>query len=168
MMQRVGVILKTNKHIKAYLISNFGDCPVIDSKSVFHNHFLFCLTHRLVQHMDTVADYQESCKLYITKDDYERYGCWLNNKQAHLFNMHVDSMMKNEIVIRIQMILEYNSQATLSSAIYDSLKRMGLTDEDWNPESITRYFHRYRQRKGLPLLYDKKINKSSGKMSDLK
>lgn len=166
MIQRVGVLLKTKKHIKAYLISNFGEFPVIDSKSIFHNHFLFCLAHRLLRDMDKCIEYTESCKLYITRDDYERYGCWLNKKQAHLFNEHVDTMMKSEIVIRIQMHMEYNEKATLNSAILDSLKRMGLTDEDWNPESIVRYYHRYRQRKGMPLLYDKKINKSSEKMSD--
>lgn len=162
----VPVDLKTKKHVKAYLLNNFGERPFIESTHIFHNFMILCLSHQLTYRNDEVPEYPELMKIYITKKDYELYGCWMNPRQMQLFNGHVDFYMKSIMCVFIDVYLEYYPGSQLNKGIQHALQKMKITDEDWDTESITKYYYRYRNRTGGTLLY-RKNKKTFPFLSDL-
>lgn len=159
MINHVGILLNTKKHIRAYLLNNFGEKPVFDNKHIFHDFLLLCLSHQLTFNANNFIEYPDTCKIYVTKNDYDRYGCWLNLVQTHYFNMHVDSYMKALLVSYTDSYLSLSQNKKLISALEFSLDVLKVTDNDWSVESVTRYYHRHRKRTNKPLLYNKTLRK---------
>lgn len=157
--QNVSVQFFTKPHIKAYLINNFGERPAIDSRSIFHNFLILCLAHSLHRGINEVPEYPEEMRLYISKDDYDRFGCWMNPRQIQLFNQHVDFYMKAVLVAHADTYLLHKQGALLKDALYYSLGELKLSDEEWNIESVTRYYHRSRIHREKFLMYQKENSK---------
>lgn len=156
---QVSVELKTKPHVKAFLLNNFGERPMIDSTHIFHNFLLLCLTHSLTYRIDDVPEYPETMKIYITKNDYNLYGCWMNPRQMQLFNGHVDHSMKMLLTAHTDTYLAHKPNALLKDALLYSLGEMKIDEDDWSLETITKYYYRSRQNRNKPLLYVKENKK---------
>lgn len=166
-VDRISVKLVTKAHIKAYLINNFGEKPLIDCKHIFHNYLLLCYSHSLTYKMDDLNRNSVEMNIYITPDDYNRYGCWLNARQMHFFNCHAEDYMKSLVIAMADTYLEVHPQPKLKNALEYALRQIKLTDEDWDMETVTKFYYRHRKYTGKPLLYNKP-NNFLGKMSDTK
>lgn len=151
----VPVQLFTKPHISAFLHNNFGDRPSIDSNHIFHNFLILCLCHQLQYRVPDVPEYPVEMKIYITKRDYELYGCWMNPRQQQLFNGHVDFYMKAVLVAHADTYILNKPNSKLKDALVYALDQLQIDDEDWNLESVTRYYHRLRSNKGNFLMYRK-------------
>lgn len=154
----VPVDLKTKKHVKAFLLNNFGEKPFIESTHIFHNFLLLCLSHSLTYRINEVPEYPEEMKIYITKKDYELYGCWMNPRQMQLFNSHVDFYMKSVMTVFVDVYLEFYPHRVLKDGIYHALAKMKITEDDWEFDAVKKYYYRYRTRNGGKLLYNKTSN----------
>lgn len=168
-MQYVSVQVKTRKHIEAFLKNNYGSPARFDRTTIFHNHFILCLSHTHFQHANRVADYPVQMKIQVPVDVYERYGCYVNEVQNKFFNTFVDAHMKVLLVNFADTYLHMDGHKNLTKAIQYSMDMMRVSEDDWEFDSVKRFYHRYRIRNGKPLIYqkDKKIEKPSGKTSDL-
>lgn len=152
----VPVQLYTKKHIKAYLLNNFGPKPCIDSTHIFHNYLLLCFSHTLQLNIEQfLKGHTEEMAIYITRSDYKNYGSWLNARQMHFFNRHVDQYMKDILFAKIDTFLEMDKKPVLKEAIYYGINNLKVTDDDWEYETIVKSYYRYRTRNNLPLLYVK-------------
>ena len=165
--KRVSVLLQTNKPVKAFLLNNFGPEPMIDSRHIFHNYLLLCLNHTLTFKNCEVPGYPDSMKIYISKIDYERHGCWLQPRQTQMFNLHVDFYMKALLIAYTDTYLKQSVHPQLNDALRFALEQMKLSELDWDIDTITKYYYRHRQRTGKPLLYNKP-KKSFIEVSDFK
>lgn len=166
MLKQVSVLLKTKKHIRAYLLNNFGEQPMIDSKHIFHNYLLLCYSHTLTLNMHEMLKDTVDMKLYITPSDNQRYGCWLNARQMHFFNTHVDAFMKELLISKADSYLDLHHRPVLKDALAYALDYLKVTEDDWEWDTIVRHYHRSRERRGRPLLYKKE--KTLQEMSDYK
>jgi hypothetical protein len=151
----VSVELCTKRHIKAFLLAQFGEKPTIDSTHIFHNFLVLCLCHQLRYRIPDVPEYQEKMKIYITKRDYELYGCWLNPRQMQFFNGHVDFFMKTLLVAHADTYLMHHPKPKLKNALEYALEQIGVSDEDWDMETVKKAYYRSRLRRRTFLLKNK-------------
>lgn len=151
----VSVAFSTSTRIKKYLENNFGENVCIQPTHIFHNYMILCLAHSSIQHFDRVQDYACKMKLYINKDDYERFGCYMNPRQTQLLNIHIDFYMKTILVAICDTYLKHHPTAKLKNSIDYALNEMNITSEEWDTDSIARYYHRSRKMRSKPLLYNK-------------
>lgn len=163
-VNQVSVQLHTKPHIRAFLHANFGERPIIDATHIFHNYLILCLSHSLTYRIPDVPEYPVEMKIYITKNDYDRFGCWLNPRQMQLFNIHVDFYMKTLMAAHTDSYLMHKPNAKLKDALEYAMKELGVSDEDWDLETVTKNYYRSRLRRKKPLLYKKE--KCLTKMSD--
>ena len=168
-LQYVGVQVKTRKHIHAFLKNNYGSPARFDRTTIFHNHFILCLSHTHYQHANRVADYPIEIKVQVPVDVYERYGCYVNEVQTKFFNTFVDAHMKVLLVNFADTYLHMSGHRDLTKALVYAMDMMRVSDDDWDFDSVKRFYHRYRTRNGLPLIYNKqnKNEKPSGNSSVL-
>lgn len=157
-IDRISVKLLTKKHIKAYLINNFGEKPLIDCKHIFHNYLLLCYSHSLTYKMDDLNRNSVEMNIYITPDDYNRYGCWLNARQMHFFNCHANDYLQALVCAMADTFLEVHPNPKLKDALEYALKYIKLSDEDWDMETVTKFYYRHRKYNNRPLLYNKPGN----------
>ena len=165
-MKIVSVHFNTTKHVKSFLANNYGEKPMFDSNNPFHDLLLLSLTHTTTWSYNKCVLYPEDTKIFISKDDYLRYGCYLNKLQNKILHLHIDRTMKLMMVCHANAYLNLSSTKVLKNALEYSLEMMKLTEDDWDMDSVKRYYHRYRVRNGKELLYNKE--KPLEKLSDLK
>lgn len=159
MVQLVSINIKTHKHIKAYLEANFGTPVQFKRDSIFLNKLILCLNHNLYQHYDRVGNFPDKLMLKVPIDVYHRYGCYMNDRQEQLFNTFVDKFMKEKFKSHADDYLELMPKKSLKNAIQYALEHMNITDDDWEFETIKRFYHRYRTVNNGPILkIRKKIN----------
>ena len=170
MKDHVSVEINTTRQVKAFLMNNFGKEVVFPRGSIYNNHMILVLSKAYTRHEDDVAEYAETVKVYISIDVYERYGCYLNKTQMMYFNTFIDEYMKKVLCCYVDSYLRIVPDAKLMKAIEYGMDMIKISDDDWQTDSVKRFYHRYRTRNGLPLLYEKKknIEKLSGETSDLK
>jgi hypothetical protein len=130
--------------------------PMIDSRHIFHNYLLLCLNHSLSFKNNEVPGYSEAIKIYISKIDYERHGCWLQPRQTQMFNLHVDFYMKALLIAYTDTYLQQSINPQLNNALRFALEQMKISELDWDMDTITKYYYRHRSASGKPLLYKKK------------
>ena len=157
-MNNVPVLFKTEKHIKAYLLNNFGERPSFDCSNIFHDFLLLALSHTQRNHLNEIQEFPESMTIYITKSDYKNFGCWLNLLQMKYLNKHIDAHIKEKLVLFLNTYLDMSTKKNLSLAIEFALVALNISEEDWDPDSIKRFYHRYRKRSGMPSIFDIRKN----------
>lgn len=155
-LDRVSVQLHTKAHIKAYLTNNFGEKPLIGSTHIFHNYLLLCYSHTLTLNMDEMGQNTIPMVIYITPSDYRNYGCWLNARQMHFFNQHVDEYMKSLLVAYIDSYMDLHKSPRIKDAAAYALKRLNISEDDWEWDTIKKYYYRHRLRNDKPILYNRK------------
>jgi len=167
-LQFVSVQVKTKRHIEAFLKNNYGNPVRFDRNAIFHNYFLLCLSHTHFQHANRVADYPIELKLQVPIDVYERYGCYVNEVQNRFFNTFVDAHMKVLLCNYADTYLHMSDKMNLTKALEYAMDMIRVSDQDWDFDSVKRYYHRYRVRNGKPLLYNKEPKSviSSGNSSE--
>lgn len=166
-VKSVSVQLFTKPHIRAYLHNNFGERPLIDSTHIFHNYLLLCLAHSQHARIPSVPEYPVEMRIYISKIDYERHGCWMNPRQMQLFNIHVDFWMKALLVAHTDSYLIHKPGAKLKDALAYSLNELNVTDDDWDIETVQKSYYRSRIKRNKFLMYDKKSLKSIQEIKNL-
>jgi hypothetical protein len=158
MKDHVSVQIKTTRQIKAFLTNNYGQDIVFPRGSICCNHLILVLSKAYMRHEELIADYSEEVKLYISIDTYNRFGCYLNKTQTMYFNMFVDEYMKAKLCCYADSYLRIVENAKLYKAIEYAMDMIKISDEDWQTDSVKRFYHRYRIRNGLPILHDKQKN----------
>ena len=77
--------------------------------------------------------------------------------------------MKAVLVAHADTYLLHKPKAKLKDGLLYSLEQLKLTDEEWNIESVTRYYHRSRINRDKFLMYQKENSKKPLEvLSDLK
>lgn len=156
MLKEVSVIISTEKHIKAYIEKNFGvSVPFANSKFI-NSLIKLCLMHDKLRDSKRKRKYPCEVKLYIPIDSYERFGSYFNPNQSCKFNHIVDEYLKHIVASHITAYLHVSPVPVLKEAIYYALDRIKLDDDDWEYDSVKRYYSRYREEHGLPTISELK------------
>lgn len=156
MIQEISVTINTEKHIKAYIEKNFGATVPFSASKFFNSLIKLCLCHHKVRDADRKKKYEHPITLYVPIDAYERFGAYFSPNQACKFNHIVDDYLKNIIASHITARLSLAPNPVLKEAIYYGLERMNLNDDDWEYDTVKRFYSRYRDENGLPKIAELK------------
>ncbi len=154
-VHQVPVLLKTKKHIKAYLLNNYGDKPFFDCNDKHHNTLLALLSKSIFPNMQHIPLYEEDVKIYISKSDYLNHGAWMGPKQMLWFNQFVNALMIEALISRVDSYMELVPNARMNKGIDWALEKLRMNDEDWNPEAIIKSYYRWRKKHNRQLFYNK-------------
>jgi len=152
MIKEVSVEIRTEKHIKAYIEKNFGVSVRFSDAPIFNGLLKLCLAHSQKRDIDRKKKYPVILKLKIPIDSYERYGAYFNPNQNCLFNTMADSVIKKQLCAHLNAKLLEMEKPNLKIAVASALDMLQLDEDDWEPSSIYRFYHRYRERNNLPML----------------
>ena len=145
------VNLPTKKYLKAYLVDQLGESPIMDSRSRFGNYFVDLLQRETEQCGPVNARYNAVIKVYINKHLYYQRGGSLLNKHIKQFNFFVE----NEIKYKLHFLLDHYNlfQPGFEPHIAKVREILGIDIESWSDDSMKKEWYRYRKVKNKPLIY---------------
>lgn len=159
MKRTFSVEIPTKKYIKAFIISKFGEKPLMNNTNSFG-----CKLHDLLQ-----QQYDDSCKepenirfdcrmkLYISQHTFHHRGAFISYMNVRSFNKYCESQIKEIFQQCMDFYLEINP-----SFMFNLLKvkeKLGIDIDDWDDQSMQKDYYRYRKAKGRELLYNKDRSK---------
>lgn len=153
----VPVEIPTKKYIKAYIVAQFGDRPLMNTDhnigSMLYNILQRGTNDRRTQF--STKRYDANIKMYISRYTYETRGAHLNETNIKSFNVYIEREIKKTFRIYMDffILIHPNFEANLPEV----RRLVGIDVEAWNDDSIRKDYYRYRKRAGLPPLYKKSL-----------
>lgn len=149
----IPVDLPTKKYIKAYLISQLGEKPVMNTE-----HNIGCKLYDILQHK-TDEDknrfaskrYDTQIRVYISKHVYRTRGSFLNATNIKSFNLFVEKELKKFFKLYMDHYIEM--LPSFEKNLPAVRKNLGIDIEAWSDDSMKKEYYRHRKKKGLKLLY---------------
>ena len=147
----IPIEIPTKKYIKAYVISQLGEKPVINVSTNIGSKFYDLLSHETNEDKNRFAEYNDSLKLYVNYHIFYHRGAFLNETNIKGFNSFVEAEIKNKFRHCMDFYLSIfpNFMANLPAV----RKQLGIDIEAWDDDSMKKDYYRYRKRNNLPLLY---------------
>lgn len=151
----VSIELQTKSYIKAYLLAQLGQKPLMNTRTNIGCRFQSLLQRQGRQHQVfiTAKNYNTTIKVFISKHVYHSRGCYLNEEDVRAFNAFVEQEVKN--TFRVYMDLFVMIQPSFEKNLPKVRKLIGIDADQWADDSIRKDYYRYRLEAGLPLLYKK-------------
>ena len=145
------VTLPTKKYIKACLVNQMGESPIMNSRSRFGGYFVDLLQRKTDKFDPVNARYNTSLKVYINKHLYYQRGGNLLNKDIKKFNQFVEE----DIKCRLHFLLDYYNlfQPGFEPHIAKVREKLGIDIEAWSDDSMKKQWYRYRKEEKKPLIY---------------
>lgn len=163
----IGVDIPTKKYLRAYIIAQLGELPVMSTDTVIGNKLLDLLQHHTNQRKKEFGNhYNAKVRIYIGQYLYHQRGCNLNETNIKNFNLFVQHLVKD----KMRFLLDHYVPlyGSLDAGIEKMRAILGIGEEDWDEYSIEKDYLRYRKANNAQLLYKKTSEKTLGDASFLK
>lgn len=149
----ISILLPTKKYIKAYLINQLGEKPLMNTTTLFGSKFYDLLQHKEPSENEIEIGYNfnSEIKVYINIHTFRHRGCFISKSNAKSFNDFVESYIKNHY--RTCMDFYVSIFPNFMVHLPDVRKQIGIDIDHWDDDSMKKDYYRYRKRNGLPLLY---------------
>lgn len=160
----ISVLLPTKKYIKAYLIHQLGEKPLMSSETLFGSKLYDLLQHRESDGDEIKSGYNfnSEVKLYINVHTFRQRGAFLNIENIKDFNDFVEDQIKHHY--RFCMDTYLSVFPSFMAHLPAVREQIGIDINSWDDDSIKKDYYRYRKRKGLPLLYNSRNLGSNSKV----
>jgi len=148
----IGIEIPTKRYIAAFVKSQLGDQPIMNTQHLIGHKFFDLLQHQTNEDMSEFAGqyYDVKMKLYVNYGIFSKRGQYLNHTNIKNFNIYLEKKIKEKFYFLMDFMIEivpnfkYNLPAVR--------KKLGITDDDWDYDSMKKDYYRYRVRNGKPLL----------------
>ena len=150
----IPVELPTKKYIKAYIISQIGEKPRMDTR-----HKIGSKLHDLLQHKTNERKtefsqrYNCTIRIYISLHIFKNRGAYLNETNIKNFNQFVENDLKDKFYFLMDLFIEM--LPSFEANLPEVRKKLGIDIEAWSDDSMRKDYYRYRKAIGKPLLYNK-------------
>lgn len=155
MARRIPLELPTKKYIKAYLISQFGEKPLLNTRTSFGSLLYDLLSHKPEESFREPKNYgfDTMMKIYINSNVYYHRGAFISLESIKKINEFIQADIKNRFHFYMDFYIETlpSFEANLPSV----RERIGIGIDAWDSDSMKKDYYRYRMRTGRPLLYKK-------------
>lgn len=143
--------IPTKRYIKAYLRSQLGEKPVMNTTTAIGSKFYDLLQHETNEDKNRFAEYNTHMKIYVSYHIFYHRGAFLNETNIKGFNSFVEAEIKRRFRDQMDFYLSIfpNFMANLPAV----RKHLGIDVGSWDDDSMKKDYYRYRKRNGKPLLY---------------
>ena len=151
----ISIDIPTKSYIKAYIISQLGEKPVMNTDHIFGNKLYDILEHSTNERKKEFSNerYNAVLRVFISRHTFYKRGCNLNETNIKNFNIFIEKKIKHRFselmddAIEILPVFEAN--------LMEIRRKLGIDIEAWGDDSMKKDYYRYRKNKNLPLLYNK-------------
>lgn len=154
--------LPTKKYIRAYVISQLGPKPVMNSDHHIGSKFYDLLTHETNEDKSRFANsiYNAELKLYVSYHTFKHRGGFLNETNIKNFNLYVEREIKSRFYFHMDLYMDLlpNITANLPAV----RKQLGIGIDDWDCDSIKKDYYRYRRKNDMGIFYKNGLTHVSG------
>lgn len=150
----IPIEIPTKKYIKAYILHELGPKPLMGQDHFIGNKLFDLLQHQVNQDKRKFSiHYNTHVRIYISMFAFRQRGCNLNHTNIKNFNGFIESLIKDKFYFIMDFYLEVFPN--ISSNMQTVRKKLGISEEDWDDDSMRKDYLRYRKKIGKPLLYRK-------------
>jgi len=155
MTGHIPIELPTKPYIRAYLLSNLGEKPVMNATHKIGRSFFSILQHSLNKDRTNFfpSAYKANITVYVTIDDFNHRGACVNASNIRYFNLFLEQEVKERFYFLMDTYVEL--LPSFEAHLPTVRKRLNIDIEDWADDSMKKDYYRYRKRNNLPLLYNK-------------
>lgn len=148
----IGIEIPTKRYIAAYVKSQLGDQPVMNTEHLIGHKLYDLLQHQTNEDKTEFSGqyYDVRMKLYVNYSIFRIRGGFLNHTNIKNFNIFLEKEIKDKFRFYMDFMIEivpnfkYNLPAVR--------KHLGIDEEDWDYDSMKKDYYRYRVRTNKPLL----------------
>ena len=143
--------IPTKRYIKAYINSQMGEKPVMNTTTAIGSKFYDLLQHETNEGKQRFSEYNSRMKIYVSYHAFYHRGAFLNETNIKGFNSFVEAEIKSTFRMQMDFYLSIfpNFMANLPAV----RKHIGIDIDHWDDDSMKKDYYRYRKRNGKPLLY---------------
>lgn len=153
----ISIEIPTKKYIKAYLLSELGEKPVMNTENPIGSKLYDILSHITNERRTEFSNvrYDARVKIYVSHHTFYHRGANLNETNIKNFNLFIE----NEIKSRYRMYMDFyiTMLPSFEANLPQVRKHIGIDLEDWSDDSIKKDYYRYRLRTGKELFYKSNI-----------
>lgn len=149
----IPIEIPTKKYIKAYLLAQLGNMPVMSSSNRFGNKFYDLLRHTTNERKNEFSNvrYNARIKLFVNYHTFKQRGACLNETNIKSFNVFVEDEVKSKFHFLMDMYNEH--LASFEAHLPEVRKKLGIDIEAWSDDSMKKEYYRYRLDTKKPLFY---------------
>lgn len=151
----IPIDVPTKTYIKAYIIAQLGERPIITQDHAIGQKMYDLLQHATNERRTEFSNarYKTTLRIYINRHLFAQRGCNLNETNIKRFNSFVERKLKDKFYFLMDMYIELlpNFEANLPQV----RRKLGIDIEAWSDDSMRKDYYRYRMDTGKPLLYNK-------------
>lgn len=146
--------METKQYVKAFLVSQYGEKPIMNNKSSIGNKFCGLLSHTGDYTDEKIHPlYNSKIKLYISVSTFKHDGFILSPKKKTDFNYYVENLIKMRF--RLSMDIMIDLEPSFAKNLPYVREKLGIDLNAWDTDSMKKDYYRYRLKTGKPLLYKK-------------
>lgn len=151
----IPVEIPTKSYIKAYIISQLGEKPIMSRNHEIGSKIIDLLQHSLNDQRNRFSNqrYNERLRIYISQYHFNHRGFNLNETNLKNFNSYVENKIKEKFYFLMDFFIEL--LPSFMQNLAEVRKIMGIDEEAWSTDSMKQDYFRYRKKMGKPLLYEK-------------
>ena len=149
------VDIPTKKYIRAYIIAQLGEKPVMDTSSNIGCKLYDLLQHKVNERKSETekVKYNSTIRIYINERLFRKRGGVLNHTNMKNFNIFLEEEIKSRFYFLMDTYIEmYES---FKANLPEVRRRLGISIFNWDDDSMQKDYYRYRKAKGKPLFYKK-------------
>ncbi len=146
MIKNYHVEIPVSKQVKAYIENNYGNNVPLITSSAFNSLLQMALSHRQKQHVKRVSKKLVLLKIQLPFCYMARFGAYVNPLQGSQFNNVIDSMLRTIVVEYIKSYMDSRENPKFKNAVEYALDRLNISIEDWDYDSISKFYYRYRTK----------------------
>lgn len=151
----IPIEIPTKRYIKAFILSQLGDKPVIDRYSVIGEKLSDLLSYKTNSERTKFSSkLNVHVRVYISYRLFKNRGCRLNETNLMYFNSFMEDYIKELFYFYMDFFIEI--LPSFKTNLPTVRKLLGIDDTDWDDDAMQKDYYRYRKRKNKVLLYKKK------------
>lgn len=148
----IGIEIPTKKYIRAYVISQLGEQPVMNTDHLIGHKFFDLLQRETNEDRTEFAGqyYDVKMKLYVNYGIFQKRGRFLNHTNVKNFNIYLEKKIKEKFRFYMDFMIEINPNFKYNLPAVRT--KLGIGDDDWDYDSMKKDYYRYRVQNNKPLL----------------
>lgn len=152
----LSIEIPCKKYIKAYLIRQYGEKPVLNKDTEVGNKLFDLLVHKINDRKKEYSSktYKDSIKVYVSIRTFHKRGGFLNETNVISFNRFLERRVKEKLYFLMNFYVDI--VPSFESNLLIVRRELGIDEDAWETDSIKKDYYRYRRKHGMKKLNSKK------------